>query len=65
MKNIEETYDMMPTIIKEHAGLPDLFKDLTNDQERFIMEMFQINREAVKFTLLEALEEMKGLINEL
>ena len=65
MKNIEETYDMMPTIVKEHAGLPDLFKDLTNDQERFIMEMFQIDREAVKSTLLETLEDMKGLINEL
>lgn len=65
MKNIEETYDMMPTIVKEHAGLPDLFKDLTNDQERFIIEMFQIDREAVKSTLLETLEEMKGLVNEL
>ena len=65
MKNIEETYDMMPTIVKEHAGLPDLFKDLTNDQERFIMEMFQIDREAVKSTLLETLEDMKGLVNEL
>lgn len=65
MKNIEETYDMMPTIVKEHAGMPDLYKDLTNDQERFIMEMFQIDREAVKSTLLETLEEMKGLVNEL
>lgn len=65
MKNIEDTYDTMPTVIKEHAGLPDLFKDLTNDQERFIMEMFQIDREAVKSTLLETLEEMKGLIDEL
>ena len=65
MKNIEETYDMMPSIIKQHAGMPDSYKDLTNDQERFIMEMFQIDREAVKSTLLETLEEMKGLINEL
>ena len=65
MKNIEETYDMMPSIVKQHAGMPESYKDLTNDQERFIMEMFQIDREAVKFTLLETLEEMKGLINEL
>jgi len=65
MKNIEETYDMMPSIVKQHAGMPDSYKDLTNDQERFIMEMFQIDREAVKSTLLETLEEMKGLINEL
>jgi len=65
MNNIEETYELVPTLVKEHAGLPDLYKDLTNDQERFIMEMFQIDREAVKSTLLETLEEMKGLINEL
>ena len=65
MKNIEETYDMMPSIIKQHAGMPDSYKDLTNDQERFIMEMFQIDREAVKITLLETLEEMKGLVDEL
>ena len=65
MKNIEETYDIMPSIIKEHAGLPDLFKDLTNDQERFIMEMFQIDREAVKATLLETVEEMKELVNDI
>ena len=65
MKNIEETYDMMPSVIKQHAGMPDSYKDLTNDQERFIMEMFQIDREAVKSTLLETLEEMKGLVNEL
>ena len=65
MKNIEETYDMMPSIIKEHAGMPSLYKDLTNDQERFIMEMFQIDREAVKATLLETVEDMKELVNEL
>ena len=65
MNNIEETYDIMPSIIKEHAGLPDLFKDLTNEQERFIMEMFQIDREAVKATLLETVEEMKELVNDI
>ena len=65
MKNIEETYNMMPTIIKQHAGLPDNYKNLTNDQERFIIEMFDIDREAVKATLMETLQEMKGLVNEL
>ena len=65
MKKIEETYDMMPALIKEHAGLPDNYKDLTNDQERFIMEMFQVDREAVKKSLLETVEEMKELVNEL
>ena len=65
MKNIEETYNLMPSIIKEHAGMPELYKDLTNEQERFIMEMFQIDREAVKSILLETVEDMKELVNEL
>ena len=65
MKNIEETYDMMPSVIKEHAGMPESYKDLTNDQERCIIEMFQIDREAVKLTLLETVEEMKELVNDI
>ena len=65
MKNIEETYDLMPSIVKQHAGMPDLYKDLTNDQERFIIEMFQIDREAVKSMLLETVEEMKELVNDI
>jgi len=65
MNNIEETYELVPTMVKEHAGLPDLYKDLTNDQERFIMEMFQIDREVVKATLLETVEEMKELVNDI
>ncbi len=65
MKNIEDTYNMMPTVIKEHAGLPDNYFNLTTDQKRFIMEMFQFDRETVKKSLLETLEEMKGLVNEL
>ncbi len=65
MKNIEETYNMMPALIKAHAGLPDNYINLTIDQKRFIIEMFDIDREAVKTSLLETLEEMKGLVNEL
>ena len=65
MKKIEETYNMMPSIVKEHAGMPESYKDLTNDQERFIIEMFQIDREAVKLTVLETVEDMKELVNEL
>ena len=65
MKNIEETYNMMPAIIKEHAGMPDNYISLTTDQKRFIIEMFDIDREAVKKSLFETLEEMKGLVNEL
>ena len=65
MKKIEETYNMMPSLIKQHAGLPDNYISLTTDQKRFIMEMFDIDREAVKASLMETLEEMKGLVNEL
>ena len=65
MKNIEETYNMMHSIIKQHAGLPDNYINLTTDQKRFIIEMFNVDREAVKVSLLETIEEMKGLINEL
>ncbi len=65
MKNIEETYNMVPTIIKSHAGLPDNYISLTTDQKRFIMDMFQFDREAVKKSLLETIEEMKGLVDEL
>lgn len=65
MKKIEENYNMMPTILKEHAGMPDNFIDLTTDQKRFIIEMFDIDRELVRTSLLETLEEMKGLVDEL
>ena len=65
MKNIEETYNMVPSIVKDHAGLPDNYINLTTDQKRFIMDMFQFDREAVKKSLLETIEEMKGLVNEL
>ena len=65
MKNIEETYNMMPAIIKEHAGMPDNYISLTTDQKRFIIEMFDVDREVVKKSLLETLDEMKGLVNEL
>ncbi len=65
MNKIEDTYNMMPALIKAHAGLPDNFINLTSDQKRFIMEMFDIDREAVKATLMETLEEMKGLVDEL
>ncbi len=65
MNKIEENYNMMPAVIKEHAGMPDNFINLTTDQKRFIIEMFDTDRGAVKQSLLETLEEMKGLVNEL
>jgi hypothetical protein len=65
MNKIEDTYNSIPSIIKDHAGMPDNYNSLTSDQKRFIIEMFQFDREAVKKSLLETLEEMKGLVNEL
>ena len=65
MKNIEETYNLMPALVKAYAGMPDNYINLTTDQKRFIIEMFDIDREAVKASLMETLEEMKGLVNEL
>ena len=65
MKNIEETYNLMPALVKAHAGMPDNYINLTTDQKRFIIEMFDIDRELVRTSLLETLEEMKGLVDEL
>ena len=65
MDRVEDTYNMMPALIKAHAGLPDNYINLTTDQKRFIIEMFEIDREVVKAALVETLEEMKGLIDEL
>ena len=45
--------------------MPELYKHLTNEPGKVIMEMFQIDREAVKATLLETVEDMKELVNEL
>lgn len=62
---VQNTYDAIPLVIKEHAGLPDSYYNLTPDQERFILEMFDSDVKAVKKELLDTLEEMKGLIDEL
>ena len=64
-KYLETIYNQMPYQIKESVGFPDAYIFLTNDQEQFIIEMFENERKAVKETLLETVEEMKGLINEL
>ena len=65
MNNTEQTYNAVPAIIKHHAGLPDNFINLTSDQKRFIMAMVEFERNDIKKTLLETLDEMKGLVNEL
>ena len=47
------------------VNFPDAYIFLTNEQEQFIMELFENERHTVKETLLETVEEMKGLIDEL
>lgn len=64
-KNLELVYNEMSYHIKDNVGFPDAYIFLTNDQEQFIMELFENERQAVKETLLESIEEMRGLVNEL
>jgi len=65
ISHLEATYNEIPYQVKEVIGFPDVYIFLTNDQEQFIMELFEKEREAVKETLLETIEEMKGLVDEL
>ena len=62
---VQRVYNTIPSVIKEHAGLPDSYYHLTSDQERFILEMFDSDVKTIKKELLETLDEMKGLIDEL
>lgn len=55
----------MPYQIKSIIGFPDAYMFLTNDQEQFIIELFEKERKVIKDALLENIEEMKGLVNEL
>lgn len=58
-------YNQMPYQVKESVGFPDAYIFLTNEQEQFIIELFENERQAVKETLLETIDEMKGLVDEL
>lgn len=62
---VRAAYNALPSVVKEHAGLPDLFYNLSTDQERFILEMFESDVKTIKKELLDAVDEMKGLIDEL
>lgn len=62
---IQTAYDAVPSVVKEHAGLPDMYYNLSADQERFILEMFGSDVTSIKSELNEALDEMKGLVDEL
>ena len=64
-KHIELIYNEIPFQVKESVGFPDSYIFLTNDQEYFIIELFENERQAVKETLLETIDEMKGLVDEL
>ncbi len=62
---VQNAYDAISTVVKEHAGLPDSYYNLTPDQERFILEMFNSDVKVIKKELLDTLDEMKGLVDEL
>ena len=62
---IQSAYDAVPSIVKEHADLPDMYYNLSAEQERFILEMFGSDVATIKKELHEALDEMKGLVDEL
>tara|TARA_B100000282_G_scaffold290869_1_gene262365 strand:+ start:2202 stop:2405 length:204 start_codon:yes stop_codon:yes gene_type:complete len=64
-KHLESVYNQIPYQIKACVGFPDAYIFLTNEQEQFIIDLFENERQAVKETLLETVEEMKGLIDEL
>lgn len=64
-KHLEIVYNEIPYQIKQIVGFPDAYIFLTNEQEQFIIEMFENERQAVKETLLKKVEEMKGIIDEL
>lgn len=63
--HLEQIYDETPYHVKERVGFPDAYIFLTNDQEQFIIELFENERQAVKESLLETIDEMKELVNEL
>tara|TARA_B100000941_G_C28306704_1_gene449353 strand:+ start:328 stop:528 length:201 start_codon:yes stop_codon:yes gene_type:complete len=64
-RTYEQAYNNLSYHLKADIGFPDAYIFLTTEQERFIIEMFYNEREAVKEALLEAVDEMKGLIDEL
>ena len=64
-KYLESIYNQIPYHVKDTVGFPDAYIFLTNDQEQFIIEIFENERKAVKEPLLETLEEMRGLVDEI
>ena len=64
-KYLEKVYNQLSYHVKSDVNFPDAYIFLTNEQEQFMIELFDKERKAVKETLLETIEEMKGLVNEL
>ncbi len=64
-EKLQEIYDHIPTYIKDAVGFPDNFNLLTNDQQRFIMDLYIFDRATAKKELLEIIEEMKELVNDI
>ena len=64
-KYLESVYNEMPYQVKDSVGFPDAYIFLTNEQQRFIIEMFETEREAVKEALIDSIKEMKELVDEI
>jgi len=62
---LEEAYNDMSYNLKEAVDFPPSFIFLTREQESFIIELFNNERQVVKRELLETVEDLKGLINEI
>ena len=62
---IEDIYNELPTFTKEEVGFPDNFISLTREQETFIMDLVDFERDFIKKEILETLEEVQDLVNEL
>ena len=64
-KYIESIYNEIPYQIKAVVNFPDAYIFLTNEQEDFIINLFENERQLVKETLLETINEMKGIVDEI
>lgn len=64
-KYLEKVYNQLSYHIKSDVNFPDAYIFLTNEQQRFIIEMFETEREAVKEALIDSINEMKELVDEI
>ena len=64
-KHLESIYNEIPYQIKAMVNFPDAYIFLTNEQEDFIINLFENERQSIKETLLETIDEMKGIVDEI